>query len=209
MDPQSHVAAMDLVAGGALMYDAHQPGSVAGAIIVDITPNVARPSTFDTVQRDLAAMKAMDLSTLRALGDGVEMLTRLGVESSQMRNFLLTNLTRKPSAALDAPPQFEWKCNLDVLLRDFDKMLLSIDALHPKFQQATIPTPLKRCDVPVIFVFGAKSPYNTVSGRGCIHDYFSHVEEVVIEGAGHFVHYEKMNEFVEAVAPFMYEHMGL
>lgn len=198
-DAQDHVAAMDLVPQGKRLLDPAEEGSIAAAVIVDITPNTERPSTFDTVQRDIEAMKRMDLSAIKSTGDGVSMLANLGVESSQMRNFLLTNLQRREDGT------FGWKCNLGVLCKDFERMLLSIDPTKCLEHGCDV----RKCPIPVLFVFGSKSPYNNVAGRERIHKYFSNVEEVVIEGAGHFVHYEKMNEFVDAVAPFVYEHMGM
>jgi pimeloyl-ACP methyl ester carboxylesterase len=192
---------------------AQSKNRVAAAVIVDITPTMSshRPATFDAVREDLNAMKALDLDTLHSIQDGAALLEALGVKSSQMRNFLLTNLERTNNvagASQQQLPAYKWRCNLDVLWRDFEKILLPRDTFDQSVYSSILPPP--PCPMPLLFVFAEKSPYyNNRAERDKISKYFSNAEIVVIPDAGHFVHYEKMDAFVEQVAPFVYEHMGI
>lgn len=227
VDGQDNVAAMNAVeaaTGSGPMWafspnDATQhTNRVAAVVIVDITPTVSnnRPRTFDAVQADLNAMRAMDLGSVRTVQEGTSMLEALGVQSSQMRNFLLTNLER---CAPSGPSTYRWKCNLDVLCRDFGNILLPQDTFGPLQPSSASPTDTEEqphslhwapCPIPMLFVFGERSPYyQNREERDKIGAFFSNVDEVVIPDAGHFVHYETMDAFVECVAPFVHEHMGI
>ncbi|CUG06336.1 Hypothetical protein, putative, partial [Bodo saltans] len=148
-----------------------------------------------------------------SIQEGTALLEALGVKSSQMRNFLLTNLERITNNSSSSSsstiggqqqqqPTYRWKCNLDVLWKDFDKILLPRDTFDHSAYSSILPPP--PCPMPLLFVFGEKSPYyNNRTEREKIHKYFSNAEVVVIPDAGHFVHYEKMDAFVEQVAPFV------
>jgi pimeloyl-ACP methyl ester carboxylesterase len=189
---------MELVPNGKRIYDAATPGYIAAAVIVDVTPmnpTLSYPPVLDVVRNDVDSMARLDLSKLKSHSDASEWLEHFGITDTQKRNFLLTNLERDPQTQ-----SVRWRCNLQVLNRDFEDMLTRYD---PEMMLEN------RCDMPILFVFGKRSPYNTPEARSQIKTYFSNVvDEVEIEDAGHFVHYEKMDQFVEAVAPFLYEHMG-
>nr|CCC94964.1 unnamed protein product [Trypanosoma congolense IL3000] len=180
---------------------------VKAAIIVDIAPSTTlgtRKQYGQSPDEALSAMMAVDLSRVHTLSDGNVELERAGVASKAMRDFLLTNL-RVNSQSKTA----QWRCNLPVLHSDYELIALGVRDWFLSAEEAggsrgecEMVAPIKS-SLPTLFVFGKDSPYNTTEDRRLIPRFFSNVEEVEVEGSGHFVHYEKMQEFVNIITPFL------
>ncbi|XQJ25650.1 Alpha/beta hydrolase family, putative [Leishmania guyanensis] len=186
-------------------------GRIAGAVIVDITPTMrplAEYSGSDNIKETLERMTRVRLDAIHSYEEVTAELIRVGIADQAMRNFLTTNIVLGPK---DMSKPAQWKCNLPVLASDYGSFLPSITswftssvATGVQASSATAPQPPPRpCTLPVMFVFGSKSPYNDLNYRQQISRFFSNATQVVVDGAGHFVHYEKTKEFANAVAPFI------
>lgn len=191
-----------------------QLGRVAGAVIVDITPTVrlgSQRTGNDNVLETLHRMKGVDLSAIHSYDDAKRELVRVGMTDSAMRDFVTTNLVLSSGNA-------SWRCNLPVLVSSYQRIHPSIVQWYDSTAvtvgahswQSGDPTTLqpKPCMLPVLFVFGSRSPYNEKLHREVIPRFFPRATQVVVDGAGHFVHYEKTAAFVEAVAPFIASLVG-
>ncbi|EAN79338.1 Alpha/beta hydrolase family, putative [Trypanosoma equiperdum] len=188
-----------------------RPPRVKAVVIVDITPSTALGTHRQHGQNSsetLDAMVAADLSRVHSFGDGNAELERVGVSNKAMRDFLLTNLRLDPRTK-----EATWRCNLPVLRADYNSIALGVSGWFLSASEKVsrdrggeLVAPL-RCSLPTLFVFGQNSPYNTPEDRRLIPRFFSNAIEVEVEGAGHFVHYEKMQEFVNVVVPFLTEYL--
>ncbi|KPI89677.1 hypothetical protein ABL78_1170 [Leptomonas seymouri] len=185
-------------------------GRISGAIIVDVTPTMRlgeQRSSTDNVRETLQRMTKANLSAIHNYNQARDELIRVGMTDKAMRDFVTTNIVLNQR---DKTHPAQWKCNLPVLAGDYGSFRASITswytsaataaAEHGAASSVLAPQP---CSLPVLFVFGGKSPYNEPEHRRQIPKFFSNATQVEVDGAGHFVHYEKTREFVDAVAPFI------
>ncbi|GET86964.1 hypothetical protein, conserved [Leishmania tarentolae] len=183
-------------------------GRVAGAIIVDVTPTVQlgkQRSGGDSVKETLERMTQVRLDAIHNYKDAAAELIRVGMADQEMRNFVATNIMLDPT---DKSKPAQWRCHLPVLAGDYGSFQPSMtswftSSAAPSMEQASSATAPRPCTLPVMFVFGGKSPYNVPEDRHQISHFFPNATQVEVAGAGHFVHYEKPNEFTDAVAPFI------
>lgn len=190
-------------------------GRIAGAIIVDVTPTMRlgeQRSSADNVRETLERMTKVDLNAIHNYDEAQAELIRVGMTDKAMRDFVTTNIVLN---ARDKTQPAGWKCNLPVLAADYGSFQPTITSWYAAAAEAAarnrtssageklaVVTP-HPCTLPVLFVFGGNSPYNEPEHRRRIPTFFSRATQVVIEGAGHFVHYERTKEFADAVAPFI------
>jgi esterase len=100
------------------------------------------------------------------------------------RAFLLQNLILDNDGA-------RWRPNLPVI----EAALPALSA-WPEDETGTY-------EGPTLFVFGGKSDYVRQEHRGTIQGYFPHVQYAEIPEAGHWVHAERLDDFLAAVTPFL------
>ncbi|KAG5484073.1 hypothetical protein LSCM1_05927 [Leishmania martiniquensis] len=183
-------------------------GRVAGAIIVDVTPTMRlgkQRGGTDSVKETLECMTRVRLDVIHSYDDATAELMRVGMTDKAMRSFVATNI------ALDAKDKSKparWKCHLPVLAGDYGSLQPTITSwfaspVAAPGSASLACAPPRRCTLPVLFVFGGRSPYNEPDHRQHISRFFSNATQVEVAGAGHFVHYEKTKEFADVVAPFI------
>jgi pimeloyl-ACP methyl ester carboxylesterase len=176
------------------LWGPRPPSLVRGAVIVDITPFKRPPETLVNLRKYLSALNAMPLKEMKELKQADEWL-KDKVPDNSLRGFMLTNLRFYPRGGTQSGAY--WVSNISTLKDSLTSVVL---AHEPK----DFLGGKGKCDIPVLFVFGEKSEYNTMEGRSLIKQFFSNVvDEVAIPNAGHFVHYEQKDKFVDAVAPFI------
>jgi pimeloyl-ACP methyl ester carboxylesterase len=156
------------------------PGEVDRVVIVDIAPAANPPNLLAYIR----AMRAVDL---RGVKRRAEVDTRLvaAVPYSAERAFLLQNLVIDENAA-------HWRLNLLAIERNFPQIVgfpdLPAGTVYPG---------------PALFVAGARSNYIQPEYEPGIGRLFRQARIVRIEGAGHWVHAEQPQAFLQAVAPFL------
>jgi pimeloyl-ACP methyl ester carboxylesterase len=106
------------------------------------------------------------------------------IPSLVMRRFLLKNLGRGAAGG------FHWKINLRGILDNYPQLNEAITA-NMVFEK------------PALFVHGEKSNYFTPADEVLIRKLFPKAEIQTIPEAGHWVHGEKPEEFVECVLKFL------
>lgn len=183
--------------------------AVTAAVIVDTTPTITiDQDTKETLKR----LCDVDLSRIYSYQDAQTELMRVGMDNKMMRDFFTTSIIvgKKPNESGMSRPA-SWRCNLYALAAQTDFLKPSITEwfLHCKSNDSSssLLKTAKPCTVPVLFVFGGNSVYNVPENRERIKEFFPNSEQVVVEGAGHFVHHEKPLEFANVVAPFVGAHL--
>jgi pimeloyl-ACP methyl ester carboxylesterase len=161
----------------AMLFAQQHTKSIDKLIVVDIGIK-AYPMHH---QHILAGMHAIDLSVITARSQA-ETILKEHIESDGVRQFLLKNLYWKDKG------QLAWRMNIDVLEREMPEILAAI--------------PEKETFVPTLFIRGALSNYILDEDFSAIEEVFPEAEFVTIENAGHWVHAEAPEEFMDAVLSF-------
>jgi pimeloyl-ACP methyl ester carboxylesterase len=164
---------------------------VSRLCVVDVSPVAyAHGSEF---RGYVDGMQALDLSALESRADAEEALAP-AVASRSVRSFLLQNLRREGQGDRGEGNGWRWQPNLDVLGRDLDAI-----AGWPEDDVAGA-TPY---DGPVLWVAGAESPYVSDEYGPVMERLFPRVRKVTVKGAGHWVHSEQPEVFVEVLRRFL------
>lgn len=132
-------------------------------------------------QHILAGMHAIDLPKIQLRKEAEEILKRY-IDSDGVRQFLLKNLYWKDKG------QLAWRMNLKVLEREMENILSSL--------------PEKEVMLPTLFIRGELSNYILDEDIEQLEDQFPDSEIITIKDAGHWVHAEAPEEFVDAVLGF-------
>jgi pimeloyl-ACP methyl ester carboxylesterase len=132
-------------------------------------------------QHILAGMHSIDLNTITARSQA-EAILKEHIDSDGVRQFLLKNLYWKDKG------QLAWRMNVDVLEREMPEILAAL--------------PEKETFVPTLFIRGALSNYILDEDFSAIEEVFPEAEFVTIDHAGHWVHAEAPEEFIDAVLSF-------
>jgi pimeloyl-ACP methyl ester carboxylesterase len=181
----------------AMQLALRRPELLRALVVVDISPTeypVAGARTDDPQEElspfadFIAAMKALDLDGLQRREDADRAL-RDAVPSRMVRSFLLQSLVREGLGAGDG---WRWRLNLDVLDRD-------LEALRG-FPE---PPAGARFDGPVLWIAGANSHYVLPEDRERMDAWFPATRLVRIKNAGHWVHAEQPEIFLETLRRFL------
>jgi esterase len=132
-------------------------------------------------QHILAGMHAIDLPKIQLRKEAEEILKRY-IDSDGVRQFLLKNLYWKDKG------QLAWRMNLKVLEREMENILSSL--------------PEKEVMLPTLFIRGELSNYILDEDIEQLEDQFPDSEIITIKDAGHWVHAEAPEEFVDRVLGF-------
>jgi esterase len=147
-------------------------------IVVDAAP-VAYPPAFVEYAK---AMRSADLSNVKRRADVDAQLVD-AVESPGTRAFLLQNLILDDSGA-------RWRPNLEVI----EAALPAISGWPDITGTYTGPT---------LFIYGGKSDYVLSDHRPTIQSYFPQAQYAEIPEAGHWVHAERLDDFLTTLTPFL------
>jgi pimeloyl-ACP methyl ester carboxylesterase len=160
------------------------PELVERLCVVDVSP-VAYDS-LSQFQGYVAAMQGLDLHSLPGR-EAADAALSEAVPDPTVRAFLLQNLRRDGDG-------WRWQANLDVLGAD-----LSVIGSWPEQQLAG--TPAYRG--PVLWVAGDRSDYITPAYAAAMDRWFPRNRLVTVKGAGHWVHSEQPEVFLEVLRRFL------
>jgi len=156
------------------------PGEVGCLIVVDIAPVPNPPTLLGYVR----AMRGIDLhgATRRS-----EVDARLSepIPDAAQRAFLLQNLVIEDG-------KLRWSLNLEAIEREFPKIL--------EFPSLPAGTAYRG---PTLFVAGANSDYIRPGDKPEIRRLFPQARIIRVKGAGHWVHAEQQQIFLQIVGPFL------
>jgi pimeloyl-ACP methyl ester carboxylesterase len=152
--------------------------------VVDVSPvDYRHASEFAGY---ISAMQRLDLTTLERRAQADEQLAD-AVPNPVVRSFLLQNLRHHGD-------EWSWQPNLDLLARDLEAI-----GGWPEEDLAGVSP----YDGPVLWVAGAKSDYVTDEYVAAMDRWFPRNRQVTVKGAGHWVHSEQPDVFVEVMRRFL------
>jgi pimeloyl-ACP methyl ester carboxylesterase len=181
----------------AMQVALRRPELVRALVVVDIAP-VEYPLTggrTDDPDEEaspfaayIEAMRALDLDKLTTREEADAAL-RSAVPSRMVRGFLLQSLVRD---GLGADGGWRWRLNLELLERDLGTLR--------RFPE---PPPGATFEGPVLWIAGANSSYVLPGDRPHMDALFPATRLVRIKGAGHWVHSEQPEVFLETLRRFL------
>ena len=174
-----------------------RPELLRALVVVDIAPSEYPVSGGRTDDPDeeaspfgayIAAMRKLDLDRLENRQQADEAL-RAAVPSRMVRSFLLQSLVREGSGTAGT---WRWRLNLDLLERDLGEL-------------RGFPEPAEGAhfDGPVLWIAGANSTYVLPEDRPRMEELFPTTRLVRVKNAGHWVHSEQPEVFVETLRRFL------
>ncbi|MGY1704187.1 alpha/beta fold hydrolase [Geodermatophilus sp. SYSU D00697] len=173
------------------------PELLRALVVVDIAPSEYPVSGGRTDDPDeeaspfaayIAAMREMDLGSLRSREEADAAL-RAAVPSRMVRSFLLQSLVRE---GLGADGGWRWRLNLELLERDLGELR--------GFPEPPLGA---RYDGPVLWIAGADSHYVLPEDRPRMEQLFPTTRLVRVKNAGHWVHSEQPQVFLETLKRFL------
>jgi esterase len=161
----------------AMNYALNHPGKLKKLIVVDISPRGYK------VHHDqiLEGLKSIDLASLESRKEADDQLAKY-VPNVGERQFLLKSLSRTGDG-------FEWKINVAAIDNNIGLIVGEIDGE---------PNP-----VPTLFIDGENSNYIRDIDLPIIEALFPNSKVVTIKNAGHWVHAEQPEAFLETLMAFL------
>ena len=177
--PEAHVIGHSLGGKVAMQFAITHPDRVTKLIIVDIAPK-----GYPASQRPiLAALEKLELKSFRTFGE-IDAALAPAIPEISVRQFLMKNIARVPSGG------FQWRIDLASIAKNYDELIKPISAAGPY-------------DKPALFVRGGRSDYIAETDQPSIQAIFTHAEFVTIATAGHWVHAEAPDEFLQNLTAFL------
>jgi pimeloyl-ACP methyl ester carboxylesterase len=181
----------------AMQLALHHPELLRALVVVDIAPTGYPETGGRTDDPDeeaspfaafIAAMQQIDLDDLGSR-DEADAALRPAVPNDMVRAFLLQSLVRD---GVGPDGGWRWRLNLDVLGRDLGELRRFPD-----------PPPGATYDGPVLWIAGAGSSYVLDRDRARMDALFPATRLVRIKHAGHWVHSEQPEVFLETMRRFL------
>jgi pimeloyl-ACP methyl ester carboxylesterase len=160
------------------------PALVERLVVVDVAP--VPYDHADEFEGYIRAMRAIDLERLARRSEADSALQE-AVPDPTVRGFLLQSLRREDD-------HWRWLLNLEVLGRDLDAITDWPDAAL---------TGAAPYDGPVLWVGGARSDYTAPEHVAAMDRWFPRNRRVTVKDAGHWVHSEQPQVFVEVLRRFL------
>jgi pimeloyl-ACP methyl ester carboxylesterase len=172
----------------AMLVALRHPELVERLVVVDVAPVPYDHATeFDGY---ITAMRAIDLDHLERRSQADEALSE-AVPDPTVRGFLLQNLRHEGTGEA---AHWRWQLNLDLLGRDLDAIT--------DWPEAALATTAPY-DGPVLWVGGGDSRYVHEKYVAAMDRWFPRNRRVTVKGAGHWVHSEQPEVFVEVLKRFV------
>jgi pimeloyl-ACP methyl ester carboxylesterase len=168
----------------AMVLALRHPELVERLCVVDVSP--VAYDHLSEFRGYVAAMRRLDLASLRQRGDADAALAP-AVPDPTVRAFLLQNLRRNGDG-------WRWQANLDVLGDSLPEI-----GGWPEEQLAGTP-PYRG---PVLWVGGSRSDYVAPRYAEAMDRWFPANRLVTVKGAGHWVHSEQPEVFLEVLRRFL------
>ncbi|MFA5330033.1 MAG: alpha/beta fold hydrolase [Prolixibacteraceae bacterium] len=178
----------------AMCFAADYPERIEKLIVVDIAPKdyflLYDESQYYLHNNILRAMLEIDFSRIESRKD-VEIFLNERVDSVQIVQFLLKNVHRNKETH-----QFEWRLNAQVLYDNLDEIIKGVNA---RWFDDRIPI----MNYPVLFIKGANSNYILPEDFPSIRRIYPDAEIIEIPDAGHWLHAEQPQLFMDAIWKFL------
>jgi esterase len=169
--------------GGKVAMSYAQSGLALGLshlIIADIAPKKYPSDYHRGILQLLSDLPLQQIQTR----EEAELFLKQGIPELAVRRFLVSNLKRVDSI-------WQWQFNLPVLMQQIDAVMAEVN-FRSSFQTC-----------PVLFLSGGSSNYVLPDDHADIKRYFPGAKFTVIPDAGHWLHIEKAQSFLETLCAFL------
>ena len=185
LDPADPVALVGHSMGGkiAMLVALRHPSTVERLCVVDVSPVTYRHT--DEFRDFIAGMRSLDLDRIERRAEADEALVD-AVPNPTVRSFLLQNLRRDGE-------QWRWQVDLEVIDRD-----LGVIGGWPQDRVGDASY-----DGPVLWIAGETSHYVSDEYADAMDALFPRNRRVTVKGAGHWVHSEQPEVFLEVLRRFV------
>lgn len=161
----------------AMLLALRHPDLIAGLIIEDIAPEHSSASEF---QHLLGSLLRLDLTELTSRKDAHAKL-KTDIDDATVRGFLLQNLVR------DENNDFVWEPNLQMLYDNLDA-IVGFPEIDESFDEH-----------PVMWIKGERSDYINDDSTVTMRELFPMTRKIQIRDAGHWIHSEQPQRFIESI----------
>ena len=185
LSPDDPVTLVGHSLGGkvAMVLALRRPDLVERLCVVDIAPvDYGGTTEFDGYVK---AMRGLDLPSIQRRADADRALAE-EVPDQRVRDFLLQNLRRDAET-------WRWQANLEVLGAELDE----ISGWPEDRLEGAAPY-----EGPVLWIAGERSRYIRPEHTEVMRRWFPHHRRLVVKGAGHWVHSEQPEVFIEVLRRF-------
>jgi len=172
------------------------PSLVEKLVVVDVSPENVEFDVTDATQWNMShffyAMKSVEFpqnTTIFKARKSADAQLAKRISDPGLRAWLLMNVHENSDGIIC------WRVNLDVILEAFQTHIRHFP--NEEFSENV------QYKGPTIFIGGANSDYIPVSDHPDILEKFPMATFEYIEGAGHWVHSQKPNEFLEVLLKFL------
>lgn len=131
----------------------------------------------------LETLASIDLQQINSRSEAQSMMEKT-IKEQGIIQFLLKGLGRGDDK------NFQWKFNFNVIYNNYANVLAGVHNHFP-------------FEGPTLFLSGSESEYVTENDRPGILESFPEATFEVIQGAGHWLHADKPDEFLQQVAKFL------
>ncbi|HQV32825.1 MAG TPA: alpha/beta fold hydrolase, partial [Calditrichia bacterium] len=175
-----HLVGHSMGGKASMTYARYYPHKLLSLTVADIAPRSYRDNYYREL---LGGLLALDTAQIRSREEADRALVDL-VPEKGMRAFIVKNLRR------DHQGGYHWKMNVPVLLENLDGI--------------TGPMPEGHIfEGPTLFIRGGRSPYIKEKDRVGIHERFPQAHVETIPDAGHWVHADAPEAFLEILRDFL------
>ena len=176
---RAHVLGHSMGGKTAMALALAHPARIDHLVIADVAPKRSEPR----YREFLDAMRSLDLPSLDRRSEADRRL-RAAVPDTAIRRFLLKNLVPDENGA------FRWRVNLAAIDRAYETIFGAPETA------GVFPGP-------ALFLRGARSSFVTADDMPAILDPFPGARLQTIENAGHWIHTEQPDAFLDAVRTFL------
>jgi len=172
------------------------PELVEKLVVVDVSPVNVTFDVTDSTEWNMAhffyAMKAVQFpqnTTISQARKAADAQLAKRISNPGLRSWLLMNVYQNQDGTIG------WRVNLDIVLEAFEKFIRTFPNDEFSEEQKYIG--------PTSFIGGELSEYIPVTDHPDILEKFPNAKFEYIEGAGHWVHSQKPNEFLKVLLKFL------
>ena len=176
---EAHVVGHSLGGKAAMQFAITYPDQVKKLVVVDIAPKAYPPSQ----RLILAALDRLELQSFKSFGE-IDAALAPAIPEIAVRQFLMKNIARVPNSG------FRWRIDIASIAKSYDDLTKAI-------------IPARKYDKPVCFVRGGRSDYIQDSDLPSIRAVFPRAELATIAAAGHWLHAEATDEFLQILLSFL------
>lgn len=174
----------------AMWFAADFPEKIEKLVIADIAPKdymlLKEDSQFYLHQNILLAMQEIDFTQIKSRNDVDDFMAEK-IDDPRIRQFLLKNVAKDKETKL-----YKWRVNAEVLYDHLDEIVSGVN-------QNWLDDRTPITSYPVIFIRGMLSKYILPEDEILIKEIYPDAKIVDIPEAGHWLHTEQPQKFMEAV----------